>query len=161
MENAAYLVGQLLKVSDELHSMYCRVKREGDIPPQLAGNSVFVSASETPVKALAVLGQRMNPYIAWAEQYRTKGIKHDPNDVELKENKGKSSGLAAHYLGLYENIAAKLEDMLTPNLRFDDFEKSQVFLGYLAAFPERENPNDDETPIVTENEEVEEEYENE
>lgn len=161
MENDAYLIGQLLKVSDELHSMYCRVKRKGEIPPQLAGNSVFVSASETPVKALAMLSQRMNPYIAWAKQYRTKGIKYDSNDVELKENKGKSSGLAAHYLGLYENIAAKLEAMIMPNQRFDDFEKAQVFLGYLAAFPVRENPNDDETHIVTENEEVEEEYENE
>lgn len=153
MENAAYLVGQLLKVSDELHSMYCRVKREGDIPPQLAGNSVFVSASETPVKALAVLGQRMSPYIAWAEQYRTKGIKYDPNDTELKENKNKSSGLAAYYLSLYENIATKLVNMLTPSLRFNDFEKAQVFLGYLAAFPERENPNDEKL-IENENERI-------
>ena len=152
MENTAYLVGQLLKVSDELHSMYCRVQRKGDVPPQLAGNSVFVAASETPVKALAVLGQRMNPYISWAKQYRTLCIKYDPNDEKLKENQGQSSGLAAHYLCLYESIAAKLKNMLTPTLRFDDFEKAQVFLGYLAAFPERENPNDNESPIVPENE---------
>ena len=152
MENKAYLVGQLLKVSDELHSMYCRVQRKGDVPPQLAGNSVFVAASETPVKALAVLGQRMNPYISWAKQYRTLCIKYDPNDEKLKEYKGQSSGLAAHYLCLYESIAAKLKNLLTPTLRFDDFEKAQVFLGYLAALPERENPNNNEAPIVPENE---------
>ena len=152
MENTAYLVGQLLKVSDELHSMYCRVQRKGDVPPQLAGNSVFVAAAETPVKALAVLGQRMNPYISWAKQYRTKGIKYDPNNAELKENQGQSSGLAAYYLWLYETIATKLNSLLAPTLRFDDFGKAQVFLGYLAAFPERENPNDNESFIVPENE---------
>lgn len=161
MENTAYLVGQLLKVSDELHAMYCRVKREGAIPPQLAGNAAFAFASETPTKALSVLGQRMMPYIAWATQYRAEGIRYDPKDVKLKENKGKSSGLAAHYLWLYTNIITKLKDLLTPDLRFDDFGKAQVFLGYLAALPQRETPKDDETPIVTAHEEAEEEYENE
>ena len=151
MKDTAYLVGQLLKVSDELHLMYCMVKRDGDVPPQLAGNSVFISASEMPVKALAVLSQRMNPYIAWAKQYRTQEIKYDPNDVELKENRGKSSGLAVYYLGLYETIAAKLKDTLTPSLRFDDFGKAQVFIGYLAAFPEREKANN-EILSITKNE---------
>jgi len=160
MENAAYLVGQLLKVSDELHAMYCRVKREGDIPSQLAGNSVFVFASETPVKALAVLCQRMMPYIAWAKQYRTKGVKYDPNDERLKENKGKSSGLAKYYLSLYESVASKLKSTLTLNIRFDDFEKAQVFLGYLAALPKEERQNDAETFVEAENT-TEEEYKNE
>lgn len=37
MEEMAYLLGQLLHVSDELHTLYCKAKRDGDIPPQLAG----------------------------------------------------------------------------------------------------------------------------
>jgi hypothetical protein len=74
MENNPYLIGQILKVSDELHTLYCKVVRGGDVPPQLAGNSVFIAATETPVQALSQLRLRMNPYIAWAKQYRTKSV---------------------------------------------------------------------------------------
>ncbi len=74
MENMAYLVGQLLKVSDELHTMYCQVVRNGDVPPQLAGSALFVTASETPNQALRQLSVRMNPYITWAKQYRYKNV---------------------------------------------------------------------------------------
>jgi hypothetical protein len=154
MENAAYQIGQLLKVSDELHEMYCRVERKGDVPPQLAGNSMFFSALETPYRALAVLGQRMAPYISWANQYRTRNVKYDPNDEKLKENKDKSSGRAAHYKILYEDIAAKLAPVFTRDLRFDDFEKAQVFLGYLAASPKREKQNANETPVTNEDEKI-------
>jgi hypothetical protein len=118
MEDAPFLVGQLLKISDELHAMYCQVVRGGDVPPQLVGNSVFVTASETPVKALAVLCQRMAPYISWAKQYRTKN-----------EEK---SGLAGWYLSIYGPIAAKLNSLLKNNTQFSEFEKAQVFLGYIA-----------------------------
>ena len=61
MQDTAYLIGQVLKVSDALHTLYCEVKRNGDIPPQLAGNSVFVTASETPAKALALLSAKNEP----------------------------------------------------------------------------------------------------
>ena len=37
MEELAYLLGELLHVSDELHTLYCKIKRNGDIPPQLVG----------------------------------------------------------------------------------------------------------------------------
>jgi hypothetical protein len=133
MEDAAFLVGQLLKISDELHAMYCEVARNGDIPPQLVGNSVFVTSSETPVKALAILCQRMAPYISWAKQYRTK-------------NEEKSR-LVGWYLGMYEPIAASLSSLLKSNTQFGEFEKAQVFLGYIADISMRKktdlelNPN--------------------
>ncbi|MHC1781283.1 MAG: hypothetical protein AB9891_00745 [Anaerolineaceae bacterium] len=38
MQETAYLIGQLLKISDELHALYCEIKRNGEVPPQLAGN---------------------------------------------------------------------------------------------------------------------------
>lgn len=127
VENTAYLVGQILKISDELHALYCNSVRGGDIPPQLAGNSVFLTASETPVQALAQLSTRMNPYISWAKQYRTKNV----------TDKGKESWRAGWYLNLYEDDANKLRYELTDSTRFDDFSKAQVFIGYLAAFPKK------------------------
>lgn len=128
MENTAYLVGQLLKISDELHALYCQVVRGGSIPPQLVGGSLFVTASENPTQALAQLAVRMNPYITWAKQYRTKTV----------AEKGKESWRAGWYLGLYEDVANQLYSELINSIRFDDFEKAQFFIGYLASFPKRE-----------------------
>lgn len=136
MEDVAYLVGQLLKISDELHALYCQIERSGDIPPQLAGNAMFNYTSETPVKAIAVLSQRMNPYIAWAKQYRTKS----------KEFSWKAGWL----LWLYEGIATNLHNMLNESPRFNEFEKAQLFLGYLAALPKRETNNGKEDNMPNE-----------
>ena len=124
VENTAYLIGQMLKVSDELHAFYCKVKREGDVPPQLAGNSVFVTATETPYRAVAQLATRMNPYIAWAKQFRA--IKNE------------ESWRAGWYLSLYEVIMDKLNQVLEETTRFNEFEKAQVFIGYLASLPKKE-----------------------
>ncbi len=137
MENTAYLVGQILKISDELHALYCNSVRGGDIPPQLAGNSLFVTASETPVQALSQLSTRMNPYISWAKQYRTKNVK----------DKGKESWRAGWYLNLYEDAANKLRSVLADSTRFDDFSKAQVFIGYLAAFPKKEKSVTDDADV--------------
>jgi hypothetical protein len=63
----------------------------------------------------------MKPYIAWAKQYRTK-----------KEEK---SGLAGWMLKIFEGIADELEDVMKENVKFNDFDKAQMFLGYLATLP--------------------------
>jgi hypothetical protein len=138
MENAPYLIGQLLKVSDELHTMYCKVVRKGEVPSQLVGNSVFSLASEVPMQALAQLAQRMSPYISWAKQYRTKGIKYDP---ATNDNAGITSGRANNYLILYENIATKLAIKINKGQRFNEYEKAELFLGYLAVLPETDWTN--------------------
>ncbi len=135
MENMAYLVGQLLKISDELHALYCKVVRSGDIPPQLAGSALFVTAGEMPYQAIAQLSVRLNPYITWAKQYRFKNIK----DKDKNEDDGKERWRAAWYLKLFEDVANKLSFTITDSTRFNDYEKAQLFIGYLASFPKRES----------------------
>ena len=129
MDNLPYLLGQLLKVSDELQMMYCRIVRGGDLPTQLAGSGMYRSAAEYPVRTLNMLGTRMNPYITWAKTYRAKD--------ETAE--GKESWRAGWLLSLYENIATNLHKAWQSDIRFGDAEKAQLFIGYLAKFPKKEN----------------------
>jgi len=130
MEDIPYLMGQILKISDELHTFYCKVVRDGNVPPQLVGNSLMASALEAPERTLAQLGQRILPYLAWAKQYRTKNC----------EIKGKESWRAAWYLGLYERNATIFKDKFAvlQNIQFKDREKAELFIGYLADFPKKE-----------------------
>lgn len=128
MESFSYLYGQLLKASDELHAMYCRVVRNGDLPAQLAGSSVYRAAAEAPLRTLNVLGQRMSTYIAWAKTYRPEGA----------PEKGKKDWRAKWLLRMYGDIAVKLHAEWQPDTRFNDEEKAQLFIGYLASFPKKE-----------------------
>lgn len=139
MENLPYLYGQLLKVSDELHVLYCNVVRKGDLPTQLAGSSLYQAAAEAPVRTLHLLGQRVNPYITWAKTYRTK--------------KEEESWRAGWLLSMYEKIATKLYAAWHPQARFNDEEKAQLFIGYLAAFPKKEQGDNNEESS-NQNEEV-------
>ena len=130
MEDIPYLIGQMLKISDELHTFYCKIVRDGNVPPQLVGNSLMVSALETPDRTLAQLAQRISPYLAWAKQYRTKDIKEE----------GKQSWIAGRYLRLYERNATIFSDKLAmlENIQFNDREKAELFIGYLADLPKKE-----------------------
>jgi hypothetical protein len=144
MESTAYLVGQLLKISDELHTLYCNAVRNEGVPPQLAGIALFVTACDMPIQAIAQLSLRMNPYITWAKQYRFKDIK----------DKNKESWKAGWYLSLYEDVVNKLNLLITNPIRFGDIEKAQLFIGYLASFPKREHltagiANDNQNNNVT------------
>ena len=126
MESLPYLYGQLLKVSDELHALYCHAVRNGDLPTQLAGGGLYQAAAEAPFRTLSLLGQRMNPYISWAKTHKTK--KNDEKD-------GLSAG---ELLLLFESTAAKLSAVWKPQTRLNDEEKAQLFIGYLAEFPKKE-----------------------
>lgn len=128
MEGFPYQYGQFLKVSDELHAMYCRVVRNGGLPPQLAGSGVYQAASEATLRTMSVLAQRMQPYIAWAKTYHANG----------DSQKGSETWRAKWLLQMYEEIAGKLKEVWTADTRFNDEEKAQLFIGYLAAFPKRE-----------------------
>lgn len=128
MREFPYLFGQLLKISDALHQMYCEVVRDNDVPTVLAGSGLYIAGAEQPYKTLAVLGQRMNPYIAWAKSYRTKNIQQENQE----------SWLAGWYLSLYERIATQLYAVWGSQTRFSEEEKAQYFIGYLAAFPRKE-----------------------
>ena len=127
MENLPYIYGQLLKAADELHALYCNVVRNGDIPPQLAGSGLFQNAAEAPVRTLNLLSQRIMPYYSWAKSYRLKGI---------KEN-GKESWRAGWLYRICEETMDKLQSCWTAHTRFSDEEKAQLFIGYLAAFPKK------------------------
>jgi len=128
MQGFPYLFGQLLKVSDSLHEMYCRVVRDNDMPNTLVGSGVYSAGAEQPYKTLALLGQRMNPYITWAKSYRGKEI----------QKKNEESWRAGWYLTLYERIASQLCEVWENQTRFNEEEKAQYFIGYLAAFPKKE-----------------------
>jgi hypothetical protein len=145
MENMPYQIGQLLKAADELHTLYCKVVRDDKVPPQLVGNSLFVAATETPVRALTQLSPRLSPYLVWAKQYRTKKI----------DEKDKESWRAAWYVNLLESMATKLRPYINssvePALRFNDLEKAQLFIGYLAEFPKREKNDKDTQSSISEN----------
>ncbi|MEH2956819.1 hypothetical protein [Candidatus Merdisoma sp. JLR.KK006] len=147
MEDYPYMYGQLLKAFDELHALYCIVERDGELPLQLAGGSVFQAASDAPVRTLNLLGQRMGPYLMWAKSYRTKEV----------EKKNKESWRAGWLLFLCEKIALKIHMHWKEEIRLTDAEKAQLFIGYLAAFPKKEQMEDIE-PII---DKMEEESENE
>ncbi len=127
MEELAYLIGQLLHVSDELHALYCQIKREGDVPPQLAGAAMFVTACEMPYQALAQLSTRVNPYVAWAKQYQYKRITKN----------GEESWHAKWILRLFEQLSNRISLVMEREVRFGDYEKAQLFIGYMASFPKR------------------------
>lgn len=128
METTPYLMGQLLKAADELHALYCKVVRNNQIPPQLVGSALFVAASETPDRALSQLSARMRPYLSWAQQYRTKNED--------------SSGLAGWYLKVFESIADKFTAEFSIPTRWNDAQKAQLFIGYLASFPKQEKQDE-------------------
>ena len=128
MENLPYLYGQLLKAADELHALYCKVVRNGDIPPQLVGSSLFQSAAEAPVRTMQMLSQRLMPYYSWAKSYRLKNI------TEPQKESWRAGWL---YISI-ERIMVKLQENWTVQTRFNDEEKAQLFIGYLAAFPKKE-----------------------
>ena len=145
MENLPYLYGQLLKAADELHALYCEVVRNGDVPPQLAGSAMFQSASEMPARTMQMLSQRIMPYYSWAKSYMLK--KDDAHEKERKK--------AEELYSTCEKIMNKLKNSWTAQTRFTDEEKAQLFIGYLASFPRKDN-TDEQTE-----QNIEEETENE
>lgn len=136
MEDFPYQYGQLLKVSDELHAMYCRVVRNRNLPAQFVGSTLYQAAAEAPLRTLSVLGQRMNPYIAWAKTYDT--------NEETKEDE--HPALAKWLLRKYEDVCEILYQSWTKSTRFSDEERAQFFIGYLAALPKSKKNKNDTNP---------------
>jgi hypothetical protein len=120
MSNAPFLVGQMLKLADELHALYCKEVRDDKMPPQLIGNTLMTAALDAPTQALAQLALRLKPYYGWARTHQ-----------------GNSGALAGYFIGLYGDVAFRLSKYELP-IRFNDAERAQVLLGYLAANPKKE-----------------------
>ena len=133
MKDVPFLLGQILKISDEIHALYCKVVRKDSYPQQLLGNALMVSALESPNQAMATLATRINAYLGWAKSHRFK--KQNPTgDPTFTTDKQ-----AGWYISLYERVADQIAVAgLIPD-RFDDKDKAQLLLGYLASHPKKEN----------------------
>ncbi len=128
MKESAFLLGRCLRITDEIHRLYCEVVRKKDLPPELCGSSLLVSMMESPVTTLSQLAMRSAPYIKWARGGGDKGDK---------------SGLVWYWLKQWEAIAYQLHTQTWPK-RLIPEERAQMFLGYLASFPKSEKPNDNQ-----------------
>lgn len=130
MQSYAFLFGQLLQLTDNLHELYCVEVRKGQLPTQLVGSSLYSSAAELPLKTLSQLGQRINPYISWAKTHRDAQV-HSKNSKPLGPK-------ASSLIWRIGEISAQLNNVMTEQTRFNDKEKAELFLGYMAAFPKKE-----------------------
>ena len=120
MSNAPFLVGRMLKLADELHALYCKEVRDYNMPPQLIGNTLMTAALDSPVQSLAQLALRLKPYYGWAQTF----------------HKGENAKLAGYFVGLYGETASQLAVLDLPQ-RFNDADRAQLLLGYLAANPKK------------------------
>jgi hypothetical protein len=128
MKEPVYQLGQLLALADSLHQQYCKHVRGDESPTQLIGNSLFSTALEQPVFALARLAERLAPYQAWAKTFKNT----DPNV---------KSGWEKVVLGLLRDCASRFVEEVDGVFRIradelparmSDLDKAKLLLGYLA-----------------------------
>ena len=121
MDNSSYLVGRMLKLADELHALYCKEVRKGNLPPQLLGNALMAAALDSPTQALAQLALRIAPYLGWA-----------------RTNSTGSAGLSRYFLKEFGLVEGKLREATLPT-RLDDPARAQLLLGYVSASSQTED----------------------
>ncbi len=134
MNDASFLVGRMLKLADELHALYCKEVRGNNLPPQLIGNTLMIAALDSPVQALSQLALRLKPYYGWARTFQ----------------KGENAKLAGYFVGLYADTASQLAGLKLPS-RFNDADRAQVLLGYLASNPKKADKPDSSDTNLTKN----------
>ena len=83
---------------------------------------------------MAQLSVRMLPYITWAKSFQYK-----------KDDGNSEHGLARWYVNMYEQILSQLSDKLSENITFNDYDKAELFIGYMAAYPKKDNLNKEES----------------
>lgn len=125
MKESAFLLGRCLRITDEIHRLYCEVVRKKDLPPELCGSSLLVGMMESPATTMGQLAMRSVPYIKWARGGGEKGDK---------------SGLVWYWLKQWEIIADQLHTLDWPKRLLPE-DRAQLFLGYLASFPKSQKPN--------------------
>ena len=123
MKESAFLLGRCLRVTDEIHRLYCEVVRNKQFPPQLCGSSLLVGMMESPTTTLSQLAMRAAPYVKWARAFRD-------------DEKGR---LIQYWMKQWSIIADQLHTLEWPK-RLTPEERAQLFLGYLASFPKNEKP---------------------
>ncbi|MDL2286398.1 hypothetical protein LJC24_03045 [Desulfococcaceae bacterium OttesenSCG-928-F15] len=122
MKESAFLLGRFLRVSDEIHRLYCEVVRKNELPPELCGSSLLIGMQDAPAMAMSQLAMRAAPYVKWAKGGADKA------------DKGK---LVGYWLKQWEGIADQLHVLEWPK-RMRHEERAEVFLGYLSSFPKKE-----------------------
>lgn len=115
MNNTPFNLGRLLALADQLHYLYCKEVRGEKFPPQLIGNALMNTALQQPTKALAMLGQRILPYQAWARTVQS----------------GENVGRAEHFLKEAGEVSQTLSKDSFPSA-LSDADKAEMILGYLA-----------------------------
>jgi hypothetical protein len=158
MDDTSFKLGQLLSAADAVHMGYCADRRGGDVPPTLVGNSVFSSAGRNPVKALAMLQQRMTPYVEWGKRgaearQKARAITSQSQDNDAFKAKGDiphmpSVRAARIYEGLrayekWDEVVAGISANLPTGSPSDPF-RAALLLGYLAGLePEPKSDSSD------------------
>ncbi len=137
MKESAFLLGRCLRITDEIHRLYCEVVRKKELPPELCGSSLLVSMMESPVTTMSQLAMRSAPYVKWAYAYHDdKAVKKSIDGAEIK-----IIVLVKSWRKRWSKIADQLHLLEWPK-RLTPEERAQVFLGYLASFPKSEKLNE-------------------
>lgn len=123
MNETAFLLGRMLGLSDLLHAQYCRVVRDGNLPPQLLGNQHYSMAADRPARALAVLGDRLKIYRAWADTARV--------EKQGDADKQKAVKTAKWVLRQMSEVCPRVHGTL-PQRGFNDQDRAEMLLGYLS-----------------------------
>ncbi len=139
MKESAFLLGRSLRVTDEIHRLYCEVVRKKELPSELCGSSLLVGMMESPTTTLSQLAMRSAPYVKWARAY------HD-------KEKG---GLVHYWLKQWADLADQLHVLEWPK-RMTPEERAQLFLGYMASVPKSEKTTTDQSDSDTANSKGEE-----
>jgi len=127
MHSVAFNIGRLMMLADVLHREYClNVQKggakSGKIPPQLIGNSIMPTAIEFPNRALNLLGERIRIYKAWA-------------DSVIGNDEAKIAKWAVNQMAI---TCLEISKQEVPE-SFDEVERAQVLLGYLAKIEKEES----------------------
>jgi len=133
MKEPIYQLGQLLALADSLHQQYCKHVRKGDSPSQLIGNSLFNTALEQPIFALARLAERLTPYQSWARTFQSK----DPEA---------GVGLVKYFLNEIASCTAAIRLDELPR-RMTDVDKAKLLLGYLADHSKNNKPTEQQSDL--------------
>jgi hypothetical protein len=132
---AAFQLGRLLALADDLHRCYCLSVRGGQMPTTLIGNGLVSRAGDNPAEALAELNDRIRIYLGWAKIASAPDEAPASASDEDKRRKWQLRFGVTHsqnkVLPAFQLIAEPLAVHLSAQ-PLDAVGKSQLLLGYIA-----------------------------
>jgi len=137
MNETPYMLGKFLNLADGLHRLWCECVRDKDgkvktLPPVLIGNGFYSSVSQSPIRGIATLGERLRVYLAWAKTYQ-----------------GEKTGLAHWYLKELSSVCDTVHLKGIP-MRLSDADKAQMLLGYLASLKSTDDGSKEDDVTISE-----------